>query len=558
MAIRLASAFNAWMISKSYYLGRLLFFLFILTTTVSEANTEQSALLGLIQELHCTQSEPQASLLLKKLSELPLNPFGIPSENLNGQDAELYAATVDILLKVFYETLHRFPKLQENIERIALRWNYCETFNDGDFADLSASKGEIEKREAIGPFPAHKQGFGMWGFVRNVAGERYIPEILKYPALFPRAYQDLLQRLNQMQCFPNPDLEAPKNLNSNFPYSGSLQLSEPLASGKKYPYTWKEQCEPSPAENKKIERVATKPSISFIHYNQVKPVIKQETLVVEKTVEVPNKAIQVPVIHPQKPKHPTKKIVVAEKRKTTILGLEVKQYVQPSNDESPVLSPAVPSGNSNMGPALPLPPTGGLGIAGNFFHRAKLTGALSFGANASWKPMSYFFVRGGVNYNYLPDSGKFSYSWGLGYDDWHQGTFSVQLNNWGPLAPGDDPLKGAVANFGYKFVADFLKPYHLSGSAAVNVPLSGDPSISTTWIWSPIEHWFIRGSLSKSLVSAGGLDWSYSFGYSDWHPFTFSLTYDNWGTNPIFDSSQGNSFNFSENGAITLSWSWAF
>jgi hypothetical protein len=26
------------------------------------------------------------------------------------------------------------------------------------------------------------------------------------------------------------------------------------------------------------------------------------------------------------------------------------------------------------------------------------------------------------------------YSYGLGYDDWHPGTFSVQMNHWGPVA----------------------------------------------------------------------------------------------------------------------------
>jgi hypothetical protein len=259
-----------------------------------------------------------------------------------------------------------------------------------------------------------------------------------------------------------------------------------------------------------------------------------------------------------KPKLKPKKLALSDDIEKVILGIPIKKYKQPTKGEEPVISPSIPSGNSNAGPPLPLPPEGGLGIAGNFYHRAKLTGQMSVGANASWKPLSYYFVRGGINYTYLPNSGKFSYSWGLGYDDFHPGTFSAQLNNWGPIFPGDDPLKGAVANFGYKFVADFLKHYHLSGSAAINVPLSGGASISTTWMWSPIEHWFVRGSLSKSLTGAGGLDWSYSFGYSDWHPFTFSLTYDNWGSNPIFDASQGNSFNFTENGAVTLAWSWAF
>jgi hypothetical protein len=537
---------------KAYgYFGCLLLFLVTLFST--QVNAEQSSLLAIAQDLHCVQSEKQAENLLAKLSALPLKPFGIPSENLtNGQNAELHAATVDILLQVLYETIQRYPKLREQAERTALLWNYCEIINDGNLADLIARKNEIKKSEAIGLFPVKKKGFRAWGFLGKNANTRYVPEMLNSPSLYPRMYQDLIQRLTQKQCFPHPELDTSQDDSSASPYSGALHVRPELGQGKKYPYYWQQQCKPTYIQNNP-PKSTKKTIVKFAQKQNIKPVNPLGQTVAVTEPKQPPKAAQ-----KQKPKRPPKKIVVADNSKKTILGLDVKQYTQPTADESPVISPAIPSGNSNMGGTLPLPPTGGLGIAGNFYHRAKLTGALSFGVNASWKPISYFFIRGGVNYNYLPDSGKFSYSWGLGYDDWHPGTFSAQLNNWGPIAPGDDPLKGAVANFGYKFEAEFLKPYHLTGSAAINVPLWGDPSISTTWIWSPIDHWFIRGSLSKSMVSAGGVDWSYSFGYSDWHPFTFSLTYDNWGTNPIFDSSQGNSFNFSENGAISLSWSWAF
>jgi len=64
-----------------------------------------------------------------------------------------------------------------------------------------------------------------------------------------------------------------------------------------------------------------------------------------------------------------------------------------------------------------------------------------------------------LNYTYLPDSGQLTYSWGIGYDDWHPGTVSVQLNNWGPIKPGEGlALDKAVTNIGYKFKADFLGP----------------------------------------------------------------------------------------------------
>lgn len=532
------------------------FVLLLVLSPQIKSDTNQSPLLKLAQDLHCAKSGQNASDLLKKLSELPLEPFGIPNEALSdGQNAELYAATVDILLKVLYETIQRYPELQEQTEQVALLWSYCDTVNDGELADIQLTEnGQMVKKVAMGPFPALKQGFGTWGFFQKKESQHYVPKILNYPSLYPRVYQDLLHRLSEKQCFPMSDKEEKA---SHPPYSGFLQLTEILEEGKKYPYVWYAQCSPSEVETPKpIKKTVEK----FVTKNDSKAVIQPQPVeVLDHSEEIHKKSLPTYVKKPQQiiTKYPkTKK--TKQTKKSIISNFIADKYTQPKNDEKPIISPAIPSGNSNIGAQLPLPPENGLGIAGNFFHRAKLTGELSFGANASWKPYSYFFVRGGVNYNYLPGNGKFSYSWGLGYDDWHQGTFSAQINNWGPITPGDDLLKGAVANFGYKFVADFLKPYHLSGSASLNVPFSGDPSISTTWMWSPINYWFVRVSLSKSLTSSGGLDWSYSFGYSDWHPFTFSLTYDNWGSNPIFDSSQGNSFNFTEKGAISLSWSWAF
>lgn len=571
MVIRPASIYKTWMIPKRFNIVRLLLFLLILTTLPTKVNAEQSYLLGLAQDLDCASSEQQAAQILKKLSELPQKPFGIPSENFTSQEkAELYAATVDILLQVLYEIIHRYPTLQEKVERTALLWNYCEIINDGDLVDLHFSnQNEVIKSEAIGPFPAEKQGFGVWGLLGRRFKNRYIPELLKSPSMYSSELQSLIHRL-QNQCFSHPDFNAWPDKSNNLTYTGALHLSEEMKPGKEYPFSWSRHCNPQsvsppkktpePIKKKLIRRMQDKPIQST-----TKPYVKPVPSIVVSTVTTPvtplerqlTKKIQ-PKTEKQKPRLKPKKLVLTDEVEKVVLGIALKKYKQPVKGEVPVISPSIPSGNSNAGPPLPLPPEDGLGIAGNFYHRAKLTGQMSVGTNASWKPLSYYFVRGGINYTYLPNSGEFSYSWGLGYDDFHPGTFSAQLNNWGPIFPGDDPLKGAVANFGYKFVADFLKPYHLSGSAAINVPLAGGASISTTWVWSPIEHWFVRASLSKSLTSAGGLDWSYSFGYSDWHPFTFSLTYDNWGSNPIFDSSQGNSFNFTENGAVTLAWSWAF
>jgi hypothetical protein len=252
---------------------------------------------------------------------------------------------------------------------------------------------------------------------------------------------------------------------------------------------------------------------------------------------------------------------VYAEQKTAVPTTEKKpplDLILPSQEKSPGAPSATAGANSNASSVMPVAPEGGLGLAGNIYHRATLTGSLAVGGTAMWHPFSsIFFVRGGVNYNYYPNNGQFSYSWGIGVDDFIPGMPSIQLNNWGPTSKGLG-LSQASVNVGYKFEADFLKPYNLSGSASVNIPIKGDPNVSTTWQWEPIEHWFVRASVMRRFGSQGGWDWTYNFGYANYSPFSFSLTYDNWGQNRIFSGSQQDAFNFKEKGAVTLSWSWAF
>lgn len=534
--------------------------------TIPKAEARQSRLLVIAQDLRCAESEQEAKALLEKLSGLSAQPYGIPSDNgQTDESAALFAATVDIVLKVLYDTVQRFPGLQKSVEQTALRWHYCDTFNDGDFADLTGiGDNGIEKHEAIGPFPVRKQGFGVWGFTQKSEKNRYIPEILKSSSMFPRAYQDLAQRLSQTQCFPVVNSEI-YSLNQHKSYPGFLRLSEPLQKGIPYPYAWYDECGLKPKPKQLTQHKPTGHSTRAAQpYSQPKNIARNEPLEVTTVLEQPKLAR---VDTAQKTtgnakqhglKKSFSKLKPKKAEKNFLADLIADKYVPPSKGEVPVISTAIPTGGSNMSAPLPLPPADGLGIAGNFYHRAKLTGQMSVGVNASWHPYSYFFARGGLNYTYLPNSGEPSYSWGVGYDDWHPGTYSAQINNWGPIVPGDDPLKGAVANIGYKFIADFLKPYYLTTSASLNLPFTGDPSITSTWVWSPKEHWFVRVSLSTSLTDIGSLNWTYSFGYSDWHPFTFSLIYDNFGNNPLIKSTTGDPFNFIKNGVVTLSWSWAF
>ncbi len=197
-----------------------------------------------------------------------------------------------------------------------------------------------------------------------------------------------------------------------------------------------------------------------------------------------------------------------------------------------------------------------IGLAGNVYYKNTLkTGAKAIGGSINRKLIkdSYWFARVGWNYNLEEVDDPFSYSWGIGYSDWHPGTFSAQLNNWGPIKPGEGlALEKAVANFGYSVKSDFLKKHKLSLSGAINVPVEGNSSAVANLRWSPVKNWYVNASVSQPLEGDGTPKWTYGFGYSDWRPNKINLQYSNYGPNEI------PYHNFEENGTWSLSYNWKF
>ena len=172
--------------------------------------------------------------------------------------------------------------------------------------------------------------------------------------------------------------------------------------------------------------------------------------------------------------------------------------------------------------------------------------------NVGYKPIidSYWFVRTGLNIS--QESQPFTYSWGIGYDDWHPGTWGIQLNHWGPLSPGDGfDIENAVAEISYKLKGHWLTKNNLASTVALSSPVSGDPSLSWGWSWNPYSHWFIRSTLIKP-IGTGDINWSYGFGYTRYNANSLSIEYNNWGVNDFPDH------NFRENGQLSLIYRWAF
>jgi len=153
----------------------------------------------------------------------------------------------------------------------------------------------------------------------------------------------------------------------------------------------------------------------------------------------------------------------------------------------------------------------------------------------AYKPIkdSFFFLRSALTLNTSDE--PLNYTWGIGYDDWHPGSWGFELNNWNPLAPGDGlDLENAIGSLTRKFKGSVLENNNLASSLSLNKSANSD--FALTWLisWSPRPNWFIRTLITQSL-EGGGTSWAYGFGYNNYRKNTFSLEYNNWGFNETFE-----------------------
>ena len=513
----------------------LLCFLFPFSTCAQAA--EMSPLLELGWQLHCAENADEARRYVQQLYSTPLTEYGLPAENLKfGAENRLFAGTLDGVLYVLYNTQRRYPELRLLVERTVLKWNYCRMFYKQWILDLMTKDGKVTRRIAARPFPLGSRGFSYWGFLDNDPEDRLVPLLLSDPPLGHRHFQYFFHRIYRRHCFPHPDtgIRCYEETPSPLELFGSEQAPFQNQAASVYPFSWNPKCKQEEIEEVReepIDILPAPPPEEKIPVVPPPPPIEEEIVVPEPS---PPRPVAVQPVTPEKPQ--------PEKRVTDRL----KNLELPTADERPLIGGSMPT---------PLPEKDSLGITGNFYYRKRLEGEPSIGASVAWAPAPYWFIRTGFDYQYNLNDKPFSYSWGIGYDDWHPGTVSVQLNNWGPILPGEDlKFDGSTLNIAYKFKIDALKKFHISGSAGIDFPMEGNGTeiVYTTWQWEPVNTWFIRVGIQYPLDGTGNFRWSYNFGRWDWHPFTVALTYDNWGINEFPHH------NFEKNGAVNLSFSWAF
>lgn len=149
-------------------------------------------------------------------------------------------------------------------------------------------------------------------------------------------------------------------------------------------------------------------------------------------------------------------------------------------------------------------------------------------------------------------------------------------------------MKGVLSSFSLP-LRDLLKKEYpsewrnlfagFSGGFGFNYPLKenlssdtqgsgfqGEPATNMTVTasikYNPLSYWYVNATFYKYLKSDYQASWdpdfSYGFGYDDWHPGTIIIQYNNYSGNryPWKEKSPGTGT--FKNGSISISWSWAW
>lgn len=96
-----------------------------------------------------------------------------------------------------------------------------------------------------------------------------------------------------------------------------------------------------------------------------------------------------------------------------------------------------------------------------------------------------------------------------------------------------------------------------TGAATSGSALSGSAAATLDLRYQPVGYWFAQiellGYLQPSKRAPWNGDFTYSFGYDDYHPYTFSLVYANY-TNNRFRPRPGEPVSYFDRGTISLGW----
>ena len=213
-------------------------------------------------------------------------------------------------------------------------------------------------------------------------------------------------------------------------------------------------------------------------------------------------------------------------------------------------------------------------------------------ANIKYNPISYWFANI-TFYKYVdpdlqaPWNPDFSYV--IGYDDWHPYTFSFLYSHYGGNHLKPDRSKGEKVTifeegglaFGWKFVIpayiEKLFIVHSTGGIGTSIQYNLTPrymNLATlsqeSWKQSvglsikySIYKWFYANTTFyyypiPEQQQPWDPDFTYGFGYFDWHPGTIVVQYNNYSGNRFPWNPPSEGTGQFKNGSISISWSWTW
>lgn len=160
-------------------------------------------------------------------------------------------------------------------------------------------------------------------------------------------------------------------------------------------------------------------------------------------------------------------------------------------------------------------------------------------------PWRFSFLRLGAEGTPESPGGNARLLWGIGWDDWHDRTFFLHVDNWGPVRPEDVlSTREAEVNAGYRLPRLCAARWLCAGPvASVTVPFRGGPYAMARVSVTLFDDFFVMGGVGRTLGDVfpgpvGTPDWRvvYGFGRWSWKPGSIFLTYHDWGP----DSRRGN------------------
>jgi hypothetical protein len=184
-------------------------------------------------------------------------------------------------------------------------------------------------------------------------------------------------------------------------------------------------------------------------------------------------------------------------------------------------------------------------------------------------PWDFTFLRIGGEATPMSKFGSSRLLWGAGYDDWHDNTIFLHVDNWGPIRATAESfatsnstrhalLDQAEVNFGWRLPRlCAARAVCFSPLASVTAPFVGGPYLNARVTLTLFDDWFLMGGIGWNIpglpsdlrAPAGTPPWRvvYGLGRASWKPGSLFVTYFDWGPNYRYG-----------NGILAVGVNWAF